>query len=237
MNQNQSKYNFYKQLSSAFQDEFDFEKEIPFVNFLEYSEPLNHSSFVVYEDWWLAKPEVVISKLKSKFGLSKRIFARKTVVKKIDKKQADTFLKENHIYGTVKAKHKLGLFYEKELVAVVTFSPQRNLDVGRSVELVRFCSKNGTTIVGGLDKLITYYENEFQPDHIMTYIDKDWGSGDGFLKLGFKIASERKPIQFCVNMATGNRSVFNSKNESCELKVYNRGSIKVDKYIITKEDR
>lgn len=224
------KYNFHKDLSASLESEVELKNQFPFISFSEYSKKITSTDFVVYEDWWKVNPAIVISKVKSKLGLSKRIFARKTEVKRIDKLQAVTFLNENHIYGSVQSKYKLGLFHEKELVAVATFSPQRNLNVGRSVELVRFCSKNGTTIIGGLDKLLKFYEKEFQPDHIMTYIDKDWGNGSGFLKLGFIVASEREPIEFCVNKETGKRTILKSKNEECELKIWNRGSIKFEKY-------
>jgi hypothetical protein len=225
LNLSSSKYNFQEKIK------FISNNEVEFISYSDYSLNINHSNFVVYEDWWIASPEIVISKIKSKLGLSKRIFARKTEVKRIDKLQADAFLNENHVYGTVKAKHKLGLFYEQELIALATFSPQRNLAVGRSVELVRFCSKNGTTIIGGLDKLMKFYEREFQPDHIMTYIDKDWGTGEAFLQIGYKKASEREAIQYCINKETGKRSIMNPENEGCDLKILNRGSIKVEKYL------
>lgn len=231
MDEDSSKYHFYKTLKAISKTELDLEIDFPFIPFSEYSKALAHNSFVVYEDWWIANPEIVISKIKSKCGLSKRIFARKTIIQRIDKIQSDLFLNDNHIYGAVKSKYKIGLFYNKELVAVATFSPQRNLNVGRSVELVRFCSKKGTIIVGGLDKLLKFYEKEFNPNHIMTYIDKDWGSGSGFLKLGYTITSERKPIQFCVDVVIGKRKIINYKNNDCELKIWNRGSIKVEKYI------
>ena len=223
MKSKDSTYSFYEQLKSI------SEVDIPFVLYSDYNHKLNHNNFVVYEDWWITKPKIVISKIKSKLGLSKRIFARKTEVKRIDKSQSDSFLNENHIYGTVKSKYKIGLFYESVLVAVATFSPQRNLNVGRSVELVRFCSENGTTIIGGLDKLLKYYEKEFQPDHIMTYIDKDWGSGEAFLQIGYTKVSERESIQFCVNKETGERSIINSGNDGCDLRIFNRGSIKMEK--------
>lgn len=226
-----SKHNFYRELKSTLANKIDFEKEFTFISFSEYSEEIKHSDFVVYEDWWIAKPDIVFSKIKSKLGLSQRIFARKTELKRIDKLQADSFLNENHIYGAAKSKYKLGLFYNEELVAVATFSPQRNLAVGRSVELVRFCSKNGTTIIGGLDKLVKHYEREFQPDHIMTYIDKDWGSGEAFLRIGFSKVSERNPIKFCINTTTGKRSIISSENTNCDLTLTNRGSIKVEKYL------
>ncbi|MGV6862057.1 MAG: hypothetical protein ACWA41_09810 [Putridiphycobacter sp.] len=204
---------------------------IEFIPITNYQQIKDTGKFKIYEDWWLANPEVVVSKVKAITGQSQRIFARKTVVKKINKTVADQFLNDNHIYGTTQAKHKLGLFSDKKLVAVATFTAQRNLDVGRSVELIRFCSLNGTTIVGGLDKLLKYYIKTYQPNHIMTYIDKDWGNGKGFLNLGFKITAQRSANTYVINPHTGVRTPLVSDNQNGAVTVQNSGSLKLEKQI------
>lgn len=204
---------------------------VVYIPYESYCENITSSKFKVYEDWWVAKPGVVVSKIRALLGESDRVFARKTKVLKIDKPTCDAFLEENHIYGATKAKHKIGLFYQDDLVAVATFAAQRNLTIGRSVELIRFCSKNGTTIVGGLDKLLTFYIKEYAPDHIMTYIDKDWGSGKGFLNLGFHLTTEKQPINYCVNPKTGKRRPIDKKTIDCELSINNSGSLKLEKKV------
>ena len=221
---------FYKALKSHFPNEKELETKIPFYSYSLYEkEPLQ--PFVIYEDWWVRKPQIVLSKAAAILGQSTRIFARKTSVRRINIEEADSFLNQNHIYGTTKAKHKLGLYSEGELVAVATFSTQRNMEVGRSTELIRFCSKNETTIVGGLDKLIKHYIKEFSPNHIMTYIDKDWGNGNSFLKLGFNFHSERTPIFYYVNPITGERFRSPTAHKK-NLKVKNRGSLKIDFFVV-----
>lgn len=221
-----SSYQFYDALEKALGISCD--SVIEFVPYEKYNKCIVTQKFKIYEDWWGAKPAVVISKVQSIIGVSERIFARKTKVLKIDKPTCDAFLDENHIYGTTKAKHKIGLFYLSELVAVATFSAQRNLDVGRSAELIRFCSKNGTTIVGGLDKLIKFYIKTYMPNHIMTYIDKDWGSGKSFLNLGFNFTAEREAIYYCINLTTGKRIVKGENTIDCELGIKNGGSLKFE---------
>jgi len=224
-----SKEAFYNWLKNNFPEEKKIENKIPFLNYENYS---NNSvtGFVVYEDWWISSPQIVLSKVGAILGMNERIFARKTKVKRIDINECNSFLDANHIYGATMAKHKIGLFLGNELIAVATFSSQKNLNVGRSVELIRFCSKNNTTIVGGLDKLLKFYVNEFSPNHIMTYIDKDWGSGKGFLKLGFKQHSDRESITYYVNMRTGKRYRKQNKEESL-LKVKNKGSLKIELFV------
>ncbi len=226
MDSKSSESNFYNQVEKNLGR--SSVESVAFIPYTSYGENIVSSKFKVYEDWWVAKPEVVVSKIRALLGESDRVFARKTKVKKIDKPTCDAFLEENHIYGTTKAKHKIGLFCNNDLVAVATFGAQRNLTIGRSVELIRFCSKNGTTVVGGLDKLLKFYFKEYTPDHIMTYVDKDWGSGKGFLNLGFQLTAEKESINYSVNPKTGKRTP-NEKTIDCELSIKNSGSLKLEK--------
>lgn len=229
MSSNSSESHFYRQLENNLGK--SFVDSVVFIPYAFYGENLTSSKFKIYEDWWVAKPEVVISKIRALNGSSDRIFARKTKVKKIDKPTCDAFLEENHIYGTTKAKHKIGLFYQDELVATATFSAQRNLAIGRSVELIRFCSKNGTTVVGGLDKLLKFYIKEYTPDHIMTYVDKDWGRGKAFLALGFELTAEKEPINYSVNPKTGKRIPIEKDIHNIKFSIKNSGSLKLEKKV------
>lgn len=207
-------------------------EQFHFLSFKNYKNKIETNAFVIFEDWWIRKPEIVKSKIISTLKISKRIFARKCIVKKITKPVADAFLEENHIYGTTKSKVKYGLFYEDNLFAVVTFAGQRQFhDGSRSVELLRYCTKNGFAIVGGVDKLLQSYIKDYQPDAIMTYIDLDWGSGSSFVKLGFKKKEIKSEILYYVNKKTGIRTPENNFSDFVNInkysKILNRGSIKL----------
>ena len=131
------------------------------------------------------------------------------------------------------SKVKYGLFYKNTLHGIITFSGQRQFRQGRSVELLRFCSKNGYAIVGGLDKLLQTYIKEYQPDTIMTYIDLDWGRGDAFIKLGFEPKETKSPLRFFANKQSGERipeKYFDDfENLTKYEKVINKGSVKMIK--------
>ncbi len=226
MQKKSSTYQFYNHLANLLG--VPCNETVEFIPYESYKNSVDTNKFKIYQDWWVAKPKVVASKVKALTGTSNRIFARKTKLRKIDKPTVDSFLEENHIYGTTKAKHKIGLFYESHLVAVATFSAQRNLAVGRSSELIRFCSKNGTTIVGGLDKLLKYYIKEYRPDHIMTYVDKDWGSGRAFLNLGFELTGERAANTYLVNKTSGKRTLLVEQKEAGDFYIKNTGSLKLE---------
>ena len=158
------------------------------------------TKFVVFEDWWVRKPEIIKSKITSVFGKSKIIYARQCEIRKTDKVSAFKFLNENHIYGSTVSKHQLGLFQNNELVAVATFAAQRRFISGKSAEMLRFCNKNFITVTGGLSKLINAYIKLYKPNDIMTYVDIDWGRGDAFKRLEFNEISRKKSIAVVVVM-------------------------------------
>ena len=190
--------------------------------------------FIIYEDWWLRKPEVVKSKILSILKISKRIYGRHCEVRKINKTEADIFLNNNHIYGSTVSKVKYGIYYEGNLYAVATFASQRQFrDGSRSAELLRYCSKNGFSVIGGLDKLLKAYIKTYTPDSIMTYVNKDWGRGEAFLKLGFEKIAGKPPITFYVNIKTGKRipekHFTDFENIDLYLKINNKGSLKLVK--------
>ncbi len=208
--------------------------------FLSYENYLSNTNsenkFIIYEDWWRYKPEVIKSKVKSILKLSTRIYARQCTVKKINKPEADNFLHENHIYGTTNSKVKYGLFFNETLFGLATFASQRQFkDNSRSAEMLRFCTKNGYSVTGGLDKITQAYIKHYQPDTIMTYIDTDWGKGDAFIKLGFNKTGIKPPESFLVNTKTGKRTpekyFSDFENRKSYIKVQNSGSIKMIKKI------
>ena len=104
----------------------------------------------------------------------KRIYARKTAVKQIDDKTADDFIDKYHDQGLVvfgKSRYNLGLFYNDELVGVVSFSNPRTRAKSRKYqhELVRMAFKSDTRVVGGASKMIKHYIDVAKPKNFFTY--------------------------------------------------------------------
>ena len=72
-----------------------------------------------------------------------------------------------------------GLYYRDELVAVMCFGNviNKNKNYGR-YELHRYCVKSGLTIVGGANRLLKAFEDEFHPLSLVSYSDNDYFIGD-----------------------------------------------------------
>jgi len=156
----------------------------------------------IFEDEWLNKKTVVESILMSKLGIyENRYFARKCVIKEIESKKCSEFLVNNHLQGNVGAKVKIGLFYNNELVSVMTFGKKR-VSMGNKVivegeyEMLRFCNKLNTQIIGGASKLFKYFLRVYKPLHITTFADRRYSNGKLYLELGFKHSYNTEPNYF-----------------------------------------
>lgn len=167
----------------------------------------------IFEDEWLYKEDIVKSRIKSILGKNEnKIMARKCDCRKIERKQTNEFLNTYHIQGECISKFNYGLFFKDELVAVMTFGlPRKNLgyDITEGhYELLRYCSKDNTTVVGGASKLLSTFiaENKESVKKITTFADKRWSNGELYYSLGFKHTHDSKPnYYYIVNNRRENR--------------------------------
>ena len=128
------------------------------------------------------------------------------MAKRIDSHTTTNFLLENHLWGSTQSRFRYGLFLRSDmqtLVAVATFSARwrkrrENGQVRHSHELIRYCSRRGETVVGGISKLISAFKQDQSPHEIVTVIDRDWGSGEGWSTLGFTPLRRLPPVTFFV---------------------------------------
>ena len=157
----------------------------------------------IFEDEWLYKQDIVKSRLKSILGLTEnKIFARKCVIKEVSFKDSKLFLENNHIQGNVNAKYRYGLYYNDELVSIMTFGNKRK-SLGSKAEenvyeLLRFCNKLNTTVIGGASKLLKHFIKEHNPKEIISYCDRRWSNGDLYEKLGFVFDHYTQPNYFYI---------------------------------------
>ncbi|KAA6439276.1 hypothetical protein FEM33_13465 [Dyadobacter flavalbus] len=217
-------------------------------------------SVILWDDLWMTRTEIIKSRISAALGISQKIPGRLTMVRRIDKATAFSFIEKNHLNGDVMSKYRYGLFLparyyrvlnkgfyqdtatEELLVAAATFSRprifRRNEQPFRSYELIRFASLLHSNVVGGLDKLLRAFIRERKPDDIMTYADLEWSDGSNYEKLGFEKISRIAPIPFHLNPESMQRNSLpdqlNAHQNDSEnsLTVYNAGSIKYVKTVV-----
>ena len=132
-----------------------------------------------------------------------KIYARKCIIKEIkDNKLVREFLEKNHLQGFVGCQIKLGLFYNDELVSLMTFGKQRKSMGTKSkenvYEMLRFCNKLNTSVIGGADKLFKYFIDNFHPVEIISYADRSWSQGDLYYKLRFHLMHKTAPNYYYI---------------------------------------
>ncbi len=157
----------------------------------------------IFEDEWIYKREIVESRLNAILGLNlTKIYARKCEVRGLDSKTTKNFLNANHLQGGINSSIKYGLYYNDELVSVMTFcKPRKNLgQSGKNVEyeLLRFCNKLNTTVIGGANKLFTHFVKEHNPNVVISYADRRWNTGQVYENMGFDFTHFSEPNYFYI---------------------------------------
>ena len=175
-----------------------------FKKFIE-CEKIGISLFQIWEDQWMYKQEIVKSMILNKLSLNNnRIYARKCIIKEVkDFNIVKSFLNDNHLQGWCVSKVNIGLYYNDELLSLMTFG-KRRLSLGKKIsgineyELLRFCNKLNTSIIGGASKLFKYFINNYNPDKIISYSNNDYSSGKIYETLGFEFDKITKPGYFYI---------------------------------------
>lgn len=189
----------------------------------------------LWEDVWLTKKNQVVIRLKSLLSQNIGFHARKTKIVDLAIHDSKFFLKSNHIQGYVKAKYTFGLADKSEIIAVATFSDTRPMKLKGndylSAELVRFASKDGVTVVGGLSKLIKHFSKQIQVNDIMSYADKDWSLGKGYEKLNFQQTAETEPLYFYVDAETLHRYAAHRLPKDILLSFKAQNNLNLDQYL------
>ncbi len=209
----------------------------------------------LWEDVWHFNQMGVLSRVKSFLGLNQTFHARKAKLIEVTPAQAALFFNSYHLQGFVKAKYYYGLTIEDELISMASFSELRSMKLKgsgyTSAELVRFASKDGATITGGLSKLIKHFLKLKKPNDLMSYADRDWSLGKGYEQLGFELTAITAPAHLYVDKNTGHRyfphrlpkNILSNFDEQKELnlndylakhgfaKAFNTGNLKYHLYV------
>jgi hypothetical protein len=157
----------------------------------------------IFEDDFDHKSTIIRSIIQNIFNKSERIYGRLTIIKQInDKKIITRFLTENHLQGFVNTNINYGLYYNDELVSLMTFMKSRKIlnktDKNGEYELVRFCNKVGFSVIGGASKLLKQFIKDYAPKSVLSYCDISWANGILYKNLGFKLIGLTKPNYYYI---------------------------------------
>lgn len=216
----------------------------------------------IWEDWLIHNPEIVWSFLLTKLGCCENtVYARKTELREVPSKEASKFLNENHIQGRCNSRYSYGLYYNDELVSLMTFGGNRGSiskntkkSTSTEYELLRFCNKLNTHVIGGASKLLHHFIKTFHPSQIISYASCDISDGNLYKTLGFEPTNEITrsywyidPISFHryhrtsftksaivkkgIKEAKGSWTEFEAMDEAGYIRIYDAGQTKWVKHM------
>lgn len=148
----------------------------------------------VFEYEWGNKnrKEKILSHLSSILGINQKVvYARNCEIKEVIKEEKKNFLNNNHLQGNDNSTCFYGLYYQGELVSLMTFGKPR-FSKNCEWEIFRFCSKSGYSVVGGASKLFKHFLGGHEGS-VISYSDFAKMSGQLYEKLGFKDCGFSQP--------------------------------------------
>ena len=156
----------------------------------------------IFEDEYLNKPEVVLSRIKNALGACDRVvYARKCFIREISHQQASAFLDEYHLQGKSTSSTRFGLFFGNELLQVMTFGflsrTHTQIKGKKTAEMKRFACLPGISVVGGASKLFKHglkYLKAAGFEYVKSYCDMRYANiiMPVYEKLGFTLQTFTK---------------------------------------------
>ena len=164
----------------------------------------------IWEDDWNFKQNIIKNRIIYKLNKIKdTIFARKCYISEVNSKLSREFLDENHIQGYCVSKINLGLYYNNELISLMTFgSLRKNLGQVSKInnyELLRYCSKLNYKIPGGFSKLLKFFKQKYNPETIISYCDISFNDGNSYINTGFNFIKNTVPNYYWFHKDEGIR--------------------------------
>ena len=147
----------------------------------------------IFEYEWVNYKEKILNQLNNLLGLNKnKIGARKCEIQQVNTKEKNKFLESNHLQGGDRCNIAYGLYYDNNLVSIMTFSKPR-FNKKYDWELSRFANKAGFNISGSASKLFNHFIKENKPSNILSYSDMAKTKGLIYKTLGFNLDHISKP--------------------------------------------
>ena len=143
----------------------------------------------IFEDEWIYHQQQVKHKLLSILQQDVRpvVYGRHTETIKISTNDKRRFFDENHIQGNGPGSINVGLEYDNELVACMSFIKQQN-DV--------YCLNRYATayrVVGGFSKLLKYFKDNHRWCTLISFADCRWSDGNLYERTGWTLDKTLAP--------------------------------------------
>ena len=160
----------------------------------------------IFEDEWIYQKDIVKNRMLSilKIEKDKKIYARLCNIKILSSEESKIFLNKYHIQGYIPSNINIGLFYKEEIISIMNFGKLR-LALGNKkskeneYEMIRYCTNK--IVIGGANKLLSYFIKTYNPSKIISYADRRWTyyKDNLYEKIGFSKISNGSPNYWYIN--------------------------------------
>ena len=162
-----------------------------------------------HEESWNKMKMLLITAI----GNPKHIMSRKCKVVKISNKEARPINEQFHTMGHRNAPITYGLYYNDQLVEIMSFGSNRwnrNIFSKDCYEIVRGCCGSLNTfkldedpnelyfVAGGPTRLLTHFIRDYNPDCVFSYCESGLFSGNSYLAAGMKYAGQTPASKFWI---------------------------------------
>ena len=149
----------------------------------------------IFEDEWDNKKEIIKNIILNKFGkLSNKIDINVCNIREIND-EFNEFLENNHINGSINSDINIGLYYNNELVSLLSINKIEN----NSYVISRFCNKINYNISDSFSKLFNYFKDKYLPTNTNIYSDLRYDEGYNYINLGFKFKLQIDPTYYSID--------------------------------------
>lgn len=111
-----------------------------------------------------------------------KVFARECEIREVSKEDSIKFIDRHHLQGSAKDSIRIGLYFNDELVSIMTFGKPR-YNRNYEYELIRYCSTHN--VVGGANKIFKYFIDKYNVNSVISYCDNSKFNGNVYTELGF----------------------------------------------------
>lgn len=167
----------------------------------EQCEKQNIQLIHIFSSQWKSNKIVWQSFIKNKLNCTEhKIYARNCTIKYVSVQDKNIFLQENHIQGNSSSQIRIGLYFNDQLISIMTFGKSR-YNKNYEWELARFCTKCNYNVVGGFSKLLTYFKKKYKGS-IISYANRTYSNGKLYENNGFTLLKINKPSYYYVDLNT-----------------------------------
>lgn len=148
----------------------------------------------IFEDEYLSKRDILVSKIKRILKTDKnitRVNARDCKISELSTDEAVSFYEKNHIQGYVRSTMHYGLKLHDNIVSAMSFTKRFD-----EWELTRFASDITMNVRGAASKLFSHFVTDNKPNYIKSFLDRRWAMTDRknvYDYLGFKLDGILQP--------------------------------------------